>query len=79
MALSIHAAMMVSFIDWISDTRSQGCTDLQSSVKCLNYRGIVLVLDAVYAVNDSFDKPKIDCRVLSCPRANLRITRMPYL
>ncbi len=35
----------VSLIDWISDTRSQECTDLQSLVKCLDHRGIVLALD----------------------------------
>ncbi len=28
----------VSLIDWISDTRPQGCTDLQSPVKCLDHR-----------------------------------------
>ncbi len=28
----------VSLIDWISDTRPQGCTDLQSLVKCLDHR-----------------------------------------
>ncbi len=27
-----------SLIDWISDTRPQGCTDLQSPVKCLDHR-----------------------------------------
>ena len=32
----------VPLIDWISDTRSQGCTDLQSLVKCLDHRVIVL-------------------------------------
>ncbi len=37
----------VSLIDWISDTRSQGCTDLQSLVKCLDHRGIVLALDTI--------------------------------
>ena len=26
---------MLSLIDWISDTRSQGCIDLQSLLKCL--------------------------------------------
>ena len=30
-----------SLIDWISDTRSQGCTYLQSLVKCLDHRDIV--------------------------------------
>ena len=35
-------------IDWISDTLSQGCIDLQSLVKCLDHRGIVSVLDTVY-------------------------------
>ncbi len=39
--------LYASLIDWISDTRSQGYTDLQSSVKCLDHRGIVLVLDEV--------------------------------
>ena len=28
----------VSLIDWISDTCPQGCTDLQSPVKCLDHR-----------------------------------------
>ena len=32
-------------ICWISDTLSQGYTDLQSLLKCLDHRGIVLVLD----------------------------------
>ena len=32
----------VFLIDWISDTRSQGYTDLQCLVKCLDHRGIVL-------------------------------------
>ena len=32
---------------WISDTLSQGYTDLQSLVKCLDDRGIVLVLDTI--------------------------------
>jgi len=27
-------------IDWISDTLSQGYTNLQSLVKCLDHRGI---------------------------------------
>ena len=31
----------VPFIDWISDTLSQGYTTLQSLVKCLDHRGIV--------------------------------------
>ena len=30
-----------SLIDWISDTRSQGYTDLQSLVKCLDHRDFV--------------------------------------
>ncbi len=30
-----------SLIDWISDARPQGYTDLQSLVKCLDYTGIV--------------------------------------
>ena len=37
----------VPLIGWISDTLSQGYTDLQSLVKCLDHRGIVLVLDTV--------------------------------
>ncbi len=37
----------LSLIDRISDTRSQGYTDLQSLVTCLDHRGIVLVLDTV--------------------------------
>ncbi len=39
---------LVSLIDWISDTLSQGCTDLQRLVKCLDHRGIVLALDTIY-------------------------------
>jgi len=31
---------MPSLIDWILDTRSQGYTDLQSLVKCLDHRDI---------------------------------------
>ena len=34
-------------IGWISDTLSQGYTDLQSVAKCLDHGGIVLVLDTV--------------------------------
>ena len=34
---------------WISDTRSHGSTDLQSLVKCLDHRGPVSVLNAVYS------------------------------
>ena len=37
----------VSLIDWISDTRSQGHTDLQNLVKCLDHRGIVLMSETV--------------------------------
>ncbi len=43
----LYASVNVSSIDWISDTRSQGYTELQSLVKCLDHRGIVLVLDTV--------------------------------
>ncbi len=32
---------LVPLIDWISNTRSQGYTDLQSLVKCLDHRDIV--------------------------------------
>ena len=35
----------VCLICWISDTLSQGYTDLQSLLKCLDHRGVVLVLD----------------------------------
>ncbi len=42
-----------SLIDWISDTRSQRCTDLQSLVKCLDHKGIVLVLDTVYVCSQA--------------------------
>ena len=42
-----RAEVTTSLIDWISDTRSQGYTDLQSLVKCLDHRGFVLVLDTV--------------------------------
>jgi hypothetical protein len=31
---------MASLIDWISDTRSQGYTNLQSLVRCLDHRDI---------------------------------------
>ena len=31
----VASTVVVSLVDWISDTRSQGCTDLQSLVKCL--------------------------------------------
>jgi len=31
----------ISLIDWISDTRSHGYTDLQGLVKCLDHRDIV--------------------------------------
>ena len=30
-----HELDQASLIDWFSDTRPQGCTDLQSPVKCL--------------------------------------------
>ena len=43
----------IPLIDLISDTRSQGCTDLQSLVKCLDHRGIVLALDTVYVCNQT--------------------------
>jgi len=35
------ALQSASLIDWISDTRSQGYTDLQSLAKCLDDRDIV--------------------------------------
>ncbi len=44
---SMELLLLLSLIGWISDTRSQGYTDLQSLVKCLDHRGIVLVLDTV--------------------------------
>jgi len=34
--------MLHFMIGWISDTRCQGCTNLQSPVKCLDHRGIVI-------------------------------------
>ncbi len=34
--MKLHA----SLIDWISDTRSQGYTDLQSLLKCLDHREV---------------------------------------
>ena len=37
----------VPLIDWISGAHSRGYTDLQSLVKCLDHRGIVLVLNTV--------------------------------
>ena len=40
----------VSLMDWISDTRSPGCTDLQSLVKYLDHRGFLLVLSTVFAL-----------------------------
>jgi hypothetical protein len=36
--------LAVPLIDWISDTRSQGCSDLQSLVKCLDHRGMPLAV-----------------------------------
>jgi hypothetical protein len=39
--LSGRAVITDPLIDWISDTRSQGYTDLQSLVKCLDHRDIV--------------------------------------
>ncbi len=36
----------ISLINWISDTRSQGCTDLQSLITCLDHEDIM----AQYAV-----------------------------
>ncbi len=30
----------LSLVDWISDTLSQGYTNLQSLVKCLDHRGV---------------------------------------
>ncbi len=49
-SLSVHSWLvnLVHLIDWMSDTRSQGCTDLQSLIKCLYHRGIVLALDTAY-------------------------------
>jgi len=37
----VAALLCISLIDWISDTQSQGYTDLQSLVKCLDHRDIV--------------------------------------
>jgi len=34
--------VVIPLIDWISDTHCQGCTDLQSLVKCLDHREIVI-------------------------------------
>ena len=31
------------WVDWISDTRSQGYTDLQSLVKCLDHRDALVL------------------------------------
>ena len=59
--LSVH-----SLIDWISDTRSQGCTDLQSLVKCLDHRGIVLALDTVYVHVCSQTHLSVHCGLLNC-------------
>ena len=39
--------MCVPLIDWISDTLSQGYTNLQSLVKCLDHRGIAWIQYAV--------------------------------
>ena len=44
---------LFSLIGWISDTCSQGYTDLQSLVKCLDHRGAVLVLDTVYVCSQA--------------------------
>ena len=51
--VSWELAYKLSLIDWISDTRPQGYTDLQSLVKCLDHRDIVLVLDTVYACSQA--------------------------
>ena len=37
----------ISLIGWVSDTLSQGYTNLQSLVKCLDHRVIVSVLNTV--------------------------------
>jgi len=37
--MSLHVT--ISLIDWISDILSQGYTNLQSLVKCLDHRNIV--------------------------------------
>ena len=41
--MSVKIAVFPGYylLDWISDTRSQGYTDLQSLVKCLDHRNIV--------------------------------------
>ena len=39
--LIVNFVHIVPLIDWISDTLSQGYTDLQSLVKCLDHRDIV--------------------------------------
>ena len=44
-SVTAEAFSQVCLICWISDTLSQGYTDLQSLLKCLDHRGIVLVLD----------------------------------
>ena len=38
---------MLPLMEWISGTLSQGYTDLQSWLKCLDHSGVVLVLDTV--------------------------------
>jgi hypothetical protein len=38
---ALDSSTHLSMIDWISDTRSQGYTNLQSLVECLNHRDIV--------------------------------------
>jgi len=37
-------------LDWISDTRSQGCTSLQSLITCLDHEGACIVAQSRPAV-----------------------------
>ena len=37
----VLASLDVPLVDWISDTRSQGYTGLQSLVKCLDHRALM--------------------------------------
>ena len=62
--LSGRAVITDPLIDWISDTRSQGYTDLQSLVKCLDHR------DVVYSMQSS--KGCVRLRdALKCSRMHL--------
>lgn len=39
--IEAHEMLLLCLVDWISDTRSQGCMDMQSLVVCLDRRGML--------------------------------------